>query len=327
MQTPASFPPSVIQHGLWLVLTATGWSLGWGTLAQAGVEQAWPNGDPPVECPAPELVWALRQALDQAGPMSSKALDLHLLVGRWSGDAHPDWWPDRARRLPPWQQLAQACGLRLATVRLAIDDVFDTSVWDWAQRSAPDAEPLRRWHLRSMAWPRSPWWSLVLSGALAGALHVLLTQFVHPALLAQQLALKTQAEQAHALEQAQLAQARAQARHAERTAQLRQWQDRQRQGLAPLQALGDIVQSVARTPEPHWWPEMRWSQGGWTVWGITSHEAALRDLLAGPLSAWQPQRIESLAAVWPAAPEMGTPAWRYQLRLQPPRVEAGGEKP
>lgn len=315
MQTPLSIPTGASSRELLWVFGPSGWALGWVSQPQPVLAHPWPHGEPPVDCPAPELDWALRQAV---GTQRPETLSLHLLVCDWVDEGRPLWWPDAARQLKPWRALCLDAQLRLASVRSMAEERGTASLWEAALNTWPEAPPLRG--ANGWAWrlSRSPGWAFGLSAAAVVLLHGVLTEVVRPALEAHRLALEAEAAQLHEQDTARKAQVRAQAQEVERQTQGRVWQNRQREALLPLVQLREVVGQAERTEAAHWWSEMRWSQGAWTIWGTTSHEAAWQAWQGGALSQWQIEAIESAPTVWPHPPEWGAPAWRYQVRIQSP---------
>ena len=313
MQTSRSIPSESVSHGLLWVLGPSGWAMGWLSQPQPVLDQSWPQGEPPIDCPAADLGWALRQVLSAEQP---DTMALHLLVCEWRGDGCPGWWPDGQRRLKPWRELCREAHLRLQSVRSMTDERGTASLWQVAQRAWPETRPVRGTEGGVAMLPRSPLLAFLMSCALALSLHLVLSGVVRPGLTEDRQSLEAQALQAREQDRVRQAQARAQALEVERQTQVRVWQTRQRDALLPLAQLIEVIDLGERTPTTHWWSEMRWSQGAWTIWGTTSHEAAWQGWQTGALSRWQTESIESAPTVWPPSPAWGLPAWRYQVRIQ-----------
>ncbi len=313
MQTSLSIDPESARHELLWVLGPSGWAMGWLSQAQPVLDQSWPQGEPPIDCPALELDWASRQALSTEQPGT---VALHLLVCEWRGDGRPGWWPDGHRRLKPWRDLCREAHVRLHSVRSMTDERGTASLWQVAQHAWPETRPLRGIGGGVAMLPRSPLWAFLMSCVLVLTLHLVLTGVVRPGLAEYRQSLEAQARQAREQDTVRQAQARAQAQEAERQTQVRVWQSRQRDALLPLTQLIEVIDQGERSPTAHWWSEMRWSQGAWTIWGATSHEAAWQGWQAGALSRWHTEWIESAPTVWPPSPAWGLPAWRYQVRIQ-----------
>lgn len=318
MQAHLSSEPASVARDLLWVLSPSGWALGRIWQDQPVLDQSWPQGDPPIDCPAPDLAWALRQAL---GTPVEVDQDLHLLVCACAPQNRPPWWPDTRWRLRPWRELARDTRLRLASVRVMADELGATSLWEGAGLAWRQAQPLRGiegW----AAWvPHRPGPAFGASAVAMVGLHLLLTTVLRPWLLDHQRVLQSEAAQAHQSMLAQQTLERNQARELERQSRLRAWQQRQHEALAPLQQWMELVDQVERTESPQWWGEMRWAQDAWTVWGHASHEALGDDGPFGATASGRIERIESVPTVWPPAPQWGFPAWRYQVRVQAPQGE------
>lgn len=327
MQDHPKPPPMTDAQRLLWVLSPSGWALGWMNQPRPEIDQPLLQTEWPAECPAHDWGWALRQAL---GERRTTGVRLHLLVCAWTGDTRPAWWPDTPWRLAPWRELAQDTGLTWQSVRVMPGEPQDASLWAAAMQAWPRARALRGIHGLRGLQPHNPWTMLGWSALLVTGLHLMLSGVVHPALMRHLSREQMQVALAHEQEIARQAQARAQAAETERLTEVRTWQKRQQDALLPLQQWLAIVAQAEPHARHQVWTEMRWSQEAWTVWGMTTHEAAWQALHAGAWHGWSVESIESAATVWPAPPEEGSPVWRYQVRLQalrPNRTQTGGGTP
>lgn len=327
MQRPLSNPSTPLAHGLLWVLSPSGWALGELLQPQPLLEQTWPQGEPPDDCPALDLGWALRQARGSQPPEAAACV-LHLLVFEWPAQGRVTWWPDAPHRLQAWREVARDSRVPLHTVRLMSDELGSLSLWEAAQEAWPEARSLQRIHGWADWLPRRPWTALALSAGVCTVLNLLLLWGVRPALIEHRQQAQEQAAQAQRLAWVQQDQARAQAHEAERQTQWQVWQNRQREALVPLAQWVQWVAQADRAGSPQYWTEMRWSQGAWTVGGLASHASAWQVMRGGSLASWHIESIESTPTVWPSADPWGGPVWRFQVRLQAPpsdrtdRIEA-----
>ena len=307
---PDSSPPNRAPD-LWLVCAWQGWALGWAEQATALTEASWPDTEPPTEFPARLFQSAIEQALQQA-PMSSPLLVLW--VATWPHEQAPHWWPEGLRRLKPWRHLAREMKLQWGRVQVIFHSHEAGSLWDGALRAHQENLQSGSNSTEPQVALAAPLRTLAVSSLLALGLHGLLVFGLRPMLAGEVIQAQIQADQVRVQEHQRQAQTREQSHATEQVKRTKEWHELQTKAKAPVEALVRVLHLTEARLQPQYWINLRFADGAWNLQGVTSHEAALEDLLQGPLSAWNPQVVQAGSVAWPPEPDWGWPAWQFQVR-------------
>lgn len=318
---PSELP---ITPTLCLVCASPGWALGWVGQAAALMVQPWAAGAPPQACPldlwAEGLQLALREHLGSAPT-------LQLCWGPVPADQRPAWWPDGARRLKPWRQLASQQGLGWQGAHRMAAPAGLAELWDTAQ-SVPGRAgqwlPTGGWSDRLA---RHPGRVSAASALICLGLHAALQWGLHPWLQAQHALTWARLDQERDQERQRLAREREQSRQAEQSTRGRLWAQGQARARAPLDNLVEVLRTTDSMAQAQFWTGLRYSDGVWTLQGVAGHEADVQTWLQGVMARWAPQTVQAGPSTWPAEPEWGWPAWRFEWRWSLPESTSRAGSP
>ncbi len=313
-----------------LVLVCTPHAWAWGGLASgdAWIEQAWPEGEPPLEFPQELLTQTWRQwRASWDRPLLELPDGVRLLCASWHHDAAPDWWPHRKSALGVWRDVLRPLNMPLVQVQQARCDDPGSGLRDWALHTdARNVWPAAH----EVAWSLAQWNAWQRLGASLGLvllLHLLMTLAIEPAWQAYRVSWRAQQERAEQEEAQQQAQARAQAAEEERQAQLRQWLREQRLALKPVQELAQLLEQVGQDAAEQVWIDLRRAQGNWTLVGITRLAVPVSDLVRHPKPEWGMMMTATDPVLWPPEPAWGWPAQRFQWQTTAAAASSQESKP
>ena len=294
-----------------LVLAPHAWA--WGQLEglrNVWMEQAWPDGEPPLEWPQDLLT----QLQDASRSAQQPITTVHLRCSGWGGQMTPDWWPDRKKNAFMWRDALGQQGLDVVVVERTRSDAAGGALKSWVLQAAWQPVWPTRWDIGKKRQRGSNAKRLLLSSAFALIAHALMAWGFEPAWARYRVERRNEQAQLQRDEAQRESMAKFQAREEEHRVQREQWVQEQHNALAPLQELEQLLERVDTLGPAQLWVDLRRAQGGWTVLGITHHEVTVADLMrhASPPPDLALSPTESV--IWPPEPAVGWPARRFQLQ-------------